>query len=201
MAAWLHTSVRIGHRDGGFLVGELVDKIAGSASTGTARGGRFSLRRLKNGIELLLGGVLSGVTRGNIWVWVTDDAGALPAGNIACTQANAATDTITFTFGTLTIVLTEGATTAEGFARGASNTSCALALATTINAHPVLGGILTAVPSVGNCAITSKIPGLAMQSLALTTSDGTAFAFTQLTGGTAGTASLFPQRAAGGRNP
>jgi hypothetical protein len=107
---------------------------------------------------------------------VIDDVGATKStGNIACTQANAANDTITFTYGGQTIVLTEGTTGENGFARGADNTACALNLATCINAHSVLGKIMVCTPSVGNCAFAAKIATSMVNNIALSTNDATAF--------------------------
>ncbi len=145
-------------------------------------------------ISDLLSDCAAGIRTANPYAAVMDDSGTKPTGNIACVQANAAGDTITFTYGAKTVVLTEGATGESGFARGASKTTCAANLATCINAHSILGPLLTAVGSVGNCGLTSKVPTALVQDIAMTTSDGTAFSFTQLTGGTEGASQFFLQQ-------
>ena len=86
-------------------------------------------------------------------------------------------------------VLTEGV----DFLRGASNTTLAAALAAAINAHAVLGKLLTALGSVGNCGLTGKVPSSLLHDINITTNDGTAFSFTQLNGGTEGAAQFFFQ--------
>ena len=142
------------------------------------------------GVEKLAA-TISGGTRSGMLVAATviDDAGTKPSGNIACTQANAAADTVTFTYGAQTVVLTEGTT----FARGASDTTCALALANAINANAILKTIMVATPSVGNCAIATKLPTTLAHGIVMSTSDGTAFALTQITGGTVGAAQFMLQ--------
>lgn len=194
MPAWLNISLKLPRRDPRSILYQLATgEVVGSAKAGKARGGYLRKRRALAGITALIEQVVGGIRTGGLWVSVTDDSGVRPTGNIACVQANAAGDTLTFTYGILTIVLTEGGAGAEGYARGASNTTMAAALAATINAHPVLGTILLATPSAGNCALAGKLPGTVLHSLAITTNDATAFTLTQLSGGTPGTAALFPQ--------
>ena len=149
-------------------------------------------KRFFGSVIKLLNGVRGSTKRGNVVATILDASGTLATGNIACVQANAAGDTITFTYGGKTVVLTEGTTGENGFARGASNTACATNLAACINAHPILSPLLTALGSVGNCGLTVKIPTCLLQDIAMTTSDGTAFSFTQLTGGNEGAAQFFP---------
>lgn len=151
--------------------------------------GKYFARRAVNGIQKLLGRAI-GTRGGQLFATVLDNSATYGTGNIACTQANAAGDTITFTFGAKTIVLTEGV----DFARGASNTTCAANLAAAINAHVVLGGLITALGSVGNCGLTLRVPTALLQDIAMTTSDGTAFSFTQLTGSNEGAAQFFIQK-------
>lgn len=186
-ASWLMVFARVDNR----AAERLYYDVAAQALSGTGQPA-YGHRVCAN-IGKVLSAISSGVQSGNVWVTVTDDAGTKPAGNIACTQANAAGDTITFTFGAKTIVLTEGASGENGFARGASNTTCAANLAACINAHSVLKDLLTATPSVGNCALAAKLPGQFMNDIAMSTNDGTAFAFTALNGGTEGAAQFFLQ--------
>ena len=199
--SWLTVTVKLKNRDSAYLSNKLFGKIAGTVAAGTALGGKFMLRRPAANIANLIAGIISGVYEGNVWVRGENDAGVRATGNIACTQANSAGDTITFTFGGATIVLTEGASGAQGFARGASNTTNAAALAACINAHPILGTLLVATPSVGNCALAGKLPGSTLNALTMTTSDGTAYTFTQLSGGTYGAVSIFPQHLSSAINP
>jgi hypothetical protein len=158
-------------------------------------------RRIAENVADLLDSCSSGVRAGNVYTTVLADDGTKSTGNIACVQANATGDTITFTYGTKAVVLTEGATGESGFARGASNTTCAANLAACINAHSVLGPLITALGAVGNCGLTAKVADSILHGIAMTTSDGTAFSFTQLTGGTEGTAQYFIQQAKLQRTP
>lgn len=191
--SWLQINIKVTDRPANFVQKKLFESVTGLLAQGTLLGGRFSARRpIKEAMDLMRA-IAGGVLGGNVWVSSTDGLGTYSTGNIACVQANAATDTVTFTWGAQTIVFTEAATGSQGFARGASNTTCALALASAISAHPVLKTLLTATPAVGNIALVSKIPGVFLQNLVLSTSDGTAFSFTQLTGGTVGTSQVFPQ--------
>jgi hypothetical protein len=153
-----------------------------------SQGRRFARRAVSALVELL-SGVVSGVRKGNLWTWVLDDTGTRATGNIACVQANAAGNFVRWTYGTLTVTLTEG----TDFLRGASDTTCAANLAAAINAHPILQTLMTAVGSVGNCGLTLKIPTQLLQRGLWTTDDGTAFSFTQATGGTEGVAQFLPQ--------
>jgi hypothetical protein len=152
--------------------------------------GKYFGRRAVNGIERLLGRAVGGAAQGQLWATVLDDAGTRGAGNIACTRANAANDTITFTYGARTVVLTEGV----DFLRGASDTTCAANLAAAINAHVVLGADFLAAGTVGDCAVTARVPTALLQDFAISTSDATAFTLTQLTGGTEGAAQFALQR-------
>ena len=131
-----------------------------------------------------------GIREGNLLAAILDSTIALPTGNIACTRANAAGNTITFTYGAKTVVLTEGV----DFLRGASDTTCAANLAAAINAHAVLGKLVTATGAVGDCGLVGKWGTSILHDIAMTTDDATAFAFTQLTGGTEGAAQFFIQQ-------
>jgi len=159
------------------------------------------LRIVLSPIMHILKCIAGGTYHGNVYVHAYDNTGTALTGQIACTQLNAAGKTITFTYGGLTIVFTEGTTGAQGFARGASNTTTASALAAAITAHPVLGTLLAAVGSVGNVNLTSKLPANTLAALTMTTNDGTAFSFTQLTGATIGVATVFPQHLPANKTP
>lgn len=183
--SWLIMAMRVKDRS----ATDLKNKI--TQGTITTQGNSLS-RRFHTLLFDLSRGLRGGVNRGNIVATILDTSFTASTGNIACTQANAAGDTITFTYGAKTVVLTEGASGENGFARGASNTTCAANLAACINAHSILGPLITALGSVGNCGLTANLPTCLLQDIAMTTSDGTAFAFTQLTGGNEGAAQFFP---------
>jgi hypothetical protein len=193
---WLVLAVKLRRRNSLFIK----DKLFGGITTGQLPSEGGYTRRFAKVLADIIGGVASGVYGGNIWATALDDSGTLSTGNIACVQASAAGDTITFTYGGKTVVLTEGATGANGFARGASNTTLAANLATCINAHPILSGLVTALASVGNCGLTAKVPTVLLQDIAMTTSDGASFTLTQLTGGTEGAAQFFIQQVWANRN-
>jgi hypothetical protein len=195
---WLVLAIRTRRRPSLWLR----DKLAGGVTVGSRPAEGQVTRKGFKGLADILAGIASGVYTGNVFGTILDGTGGTySTGNIACTQANAAGDTITFTWGTLTVVLTEGASGVNGFARGSSNTTCAANLAACINAHPVLGPLVTAVGSVGNCGLTSRVPSLLVQSLAMSTNDATAFAFTQLTGAVLPTARMFFQQFWANRRP
>jgi hypothetical protein len=178
------------------------EKLIGGAAAGIQPAEGRNTRKAFKEVGDMLAGLASGVYTGNVFGTVLDGTGGTySTGNVACVQANAAGDTITFTWGTLTVVLTEGASGINGFARGASNTTCAANLALCINAHPVLGPLLSAVGSVGNCGLTSRVPSLLVQNIVLSTSDATAFTFTQLTGALLPTARMFLQQFWANRRP
>lgn len=183
--SWLIMAVRVKDRS----ATDLKNKI--TQATITTQGNSLS-RRFVNFVEDLLNASLGGTKRVATVATILDTSATFSTGNIACTRANASGDTITFTYGAKTVVLTEGATGENGFARGASDTTCAANLATCINAHSILGPLITALGSVGNCGLTAKVPTCLLQDIAMTTNDGTAFAFTQLTGGNEGAAQFFP---------
>lgn len=180
------------------------EKLFGKELAANAGNYRFADRRFFSGLDNILRSVAGGIYTANVWAAVSGVASpaVMPVGRIACVQATSAGQTVTFTFGTVAIVLTEGAAGANGFARGASNTTEAAALAVCINAHPVLGGVFTATPSVGNCDIAGKIPGAFLTDVLL--AGGTGFTATQLgvtTAGVEGTHQFFPQHLRINRTP
>lgn len=195
---WLVLAIRLRRRNSL----KIQEHLLGATTVGTRPAEGMSTRRAFKGVSDILAALASGVYTGNVFGTILDGTGGTySTGNIACTQANASGDTITFTWGTLTVVLTEGASGVNGFARGASNTTCAANLAACINAHPVLSPLVTALGSVGNCGLTSRVPGLMVQSLTMSTNDATAFSFTQLTGAVLPTARMFLQQFWANRRP
>lgn len=159
-------------------------------TSATTNAARYHKRRVINGIQDLLTGALGNAVPANLFVGVSGDHATKPSWAIACTQANAATDTVTITVGGAAIVFTEASSDAVlGFARGASNTTCGDNLAAKINAHPVLGGLYVAVAVTGTITLTSRLPQHIMPATTVATSDATAFGITP-TAGTAGTAAL-----------
>lgn len=121
-------------------------------------------------------------SKGSLGFVAFSDAGTNADGAIACTQANAEDETVTFELGGLTVVLTEGV----DFDRGASDTTCGAALADAINADPVLRAWVTATAATGTVTVEFNMPGQVGHDLDLTTSEGTAFGLTQIGAGTAG---------------
>lgn len=188
--SWVIVAAKVKNRSAVDLK-NMLWKGAIGGSSGTAS--KKLTKRFVAFVSEVLKAMLGGFRTGNLYGVILDNSATYATGNIACVQANAATDTITFTYGGLTVVLTEAGTDENGFARGASNTTCAANLAATINAHSILGALFTALGAVGNCGLTAKIPTALLQDFALTTSDGTAFSFTQLTGATEGAAQFLPQ--------
>ena len=163
------------------------------ASKGTAADGRLSPRRVFDAIWGILGGDV------NVYVHTTDESGAAPTSTIGVTQANAAGDTVTFAYKGRSIVLTEGATGTNGFSRGADNTAAAANLATTINRHPILGGLFRATAAAGTVTLTGKINGVPLHRVTVATNDATAFAVTPIAGGTDSAAGMYLQHVWTGR--
>lgn len=193
---WLHLVVKLTDKPDGFMARKLVESPNwGSAATGTDQGGKLGPRRIFRQLRNILTALAAGVYHGKAWVVTFTDTGAvLATGAIACTQANAGGKTITFTYGGVGIVLTEAGTGVAGFAKGASDTTLAAALAACINAHPVLGGVMTAAGSSGTCNLTAKIPAAGIaQNIVITTNGATAFSLTQFSGGTPGATKIWPQ--------
>lgn len=186
--SWLIMAVKVKDRS----ATDLKNKLSYGTVTGSE--GRTLTRRFVNMVEDTVNALIGGTRRGEIYATILDTSFTASTGNIACTRANASGDTITFTYGSKTVVLTEGASGENGFARGATDTTCAANLAACINAHSILGKLIVALGSSGNCGLTSNLPTALLQDIAMTTSDGTAFSFTQLSGGNEGAAQFFPAR-------
>lgn len=183
-ASWLMVAVKLTKTDSETLRDKLHPGALGTTGLGKLRG-----RKVVTGIAKVLEGLAGGSTAGNVWATVTNDGGTYSSGTIVCTQANAAGNYVRWTFGTLTITLTEG----TDFQDGASNNDCGENLATAINDHGVLGALYTAVNSSGTVTITSKVPTALMHDIAMSTDDATAFGLTQVASGTEGTAKFFLQ--------
>lgn len=152
--------------------------------------GSAGANRACNGVAKLATAMAAGVRPGSlVAATVLNDGGTKSSGTIACTRANASTDSVTFTFGAVAITLTE----ATDFLRGASDTTCGDNLATAINAHAVLKTIMSAAAVTGTVTVTMKIPTSLGHAVTMTTSDATAFGLTQIASGTSGTAQFFLQ--------
>jgi phage tail sheath gpL-like len=108
------------------------------------------------------------------------------AGAIAPTQANV-DDGDTVTIGG--VVLTAKASGANGtsqFNKGANLAATCTNLADCINANTTLSKHLVASAGATSVAITARLKGSIGNLIVMATSDATAFALTQLTGGTGG---------------
>jgi len=189
-ASWLFVALKLTDRDSTYVKNKL--RTNGQAS---ARGEK---RRVVDGIKELLTGAVGGTHGANLFVGVTADSGssgAYPVFNVACVQSTSAGSAVTFTWGGHVVTLTEGI----DFARGASNTTEAAALAAAINANEILKGLYSAVGNVGNCVITGKIPGSLLADVAI--AGGTGFTVTTTTAGAEFTSALRLQNVLLGRTP
>ncbi len=185
-SSWVQIYIRLHDKPVSWATEQIASKMV-------AADGRLSARRVYQSIRDLMAGDIS------LYIHTTDESGVTPSGSIAVTQANAAGDTLTFTWKTRTVVLTEGAVGVNGFSRGASNTEAASNLATAIRRHPILGGLYTATPAAGTVTLTGKITGRPLNNLIITTNDATAFAVTTPAGGTDSTAGMYLQHIWSGR--
>lgn len=189
-SGWLVMVVRAENAAAADIKNEILQGTVGT-------GGKYLGRRAVNGVSKLLMRGAGGITPMNMWLSVLDSTAALATGNVACTRANAAGDYVRFTFGAQVYTLTEG----TDFLRGASDTTCAANLAAAINAHVVLGGLITALGASGDCGLTMKVPTQLAGNVVISTDDATAFGLTQFTGGTAGAAQFFLQHFDLNRSP
>lgn len=168
----LHVIIRAHDKPASWLAGQLQQKaLAGNE-------GRIPGRRFFDALWGLFGSEISA------FVYVSDDAGTFPTATITPTQANAAGDTVTFTWRGRAVTLTEGATGTDGFSRGGTNAEAAQNLARACNRHPVVGGLFTATSNATTVTLTGKVSGTILHDVVISTNDATAFAFVQPTGGT-----------------
>jgi len=185
-SSWLQIYIRVHDKPVSWLTEQIASKATGAD-------GRLSARRVYQAIWDVLGGDVS------VYLHTTDEAGVNPTGIIAVTQANAAGDTLTFTYKTRTVVLTEGATGTNGWSRGTDNTTAAANLAAAIRRHPILGGLYNATAATGTVTLTGKIHGRALNTVTITTNDVTAFAINAPAGGADAAAGFFMQHIWSGR--
>lgn len=164
-------------------------------TTGTVTARHY--QRLVQMVQRELKACAGGVRQGNLYATIIDSTAALATGNIACTQANAAGDAVTLTYGDVAYTFTEGV----DFDAGGSDTACAAALAAAFNAHEVIGKVITATGNAGDCELEAKLATSLMHDWALSTDDATAFGLTQLTGGTEGAAQFALQHFPLNRTP
>jgi hypothetical protein len=197
---YLLVAIKLSDRDSSYVEDALRGSMSDYASAATQSITRDK-RRIAKGIADLLTGLAGGTMQGDLWVGVPGTDSVLRVRTVGCTQANAAGNTVTFTWGTIAVTLTEG----TDFARGASDTTCAAALVAAVNAHAVLGRLFTCTNAVGVVSIASKFAGLLFDEWVISTDDATAFAIL-LTGGTTvdgtnGTARIALRNVAQGRTP
>lgn len=182
--SWLHVVIRLNAHPVAWVNERLI-----AARNLAGNQGRISFRRLLDVVpEVLRGDV-------NAFIFTTDDSGAYPAATITCTQANAAGDSVTFTHMGVAVTVTEGVQ----FSRGTTDAQCAANLALALRQHPVIGGIATITSATNVVTLTGKLPGTPLTKVVLSTSDATAFALAQFTGGTDPAASLLLQHVWTGR--
>jgi len=138
--------------------------------------------RAPGNVRAVLSRIESGAVQGKVGYVVFDDQGTAADGTIACTQANADGNYVAFELGGQTVTLTEG----SDFEEGSSDDACGANLAAAINAHAVLGSILSASNSSGTVTVTfDGGPTQAGHDIDMTTDDATAFGLTQIGAGTA----------------
>lgn len=143
--------------------------------------------RVASNVAKLLTGVLGGVYRGNGWVTVNDDTAFAATGTITPTYANMANDWIEWRYNGVAIArLTEGI----DYVRGANLAAATAALATAINNHPILRGLVNAGSSATAVSLIGTAPEPLAGNITMATNDATAFTLVQLTGGTVGATKL-----------
>lgn len=134
-------------------------------------------------IANLLVGLVSGALRGSVYFGQTAVDAAKASGSIAITHANlGAGDTVTV-LGQAYTARASGAVANE-FNIGADAAADAVNLAAALNANTGFAQTLVATASSGTVTITARAPGvIGNKLLQMATSDATAFALTQLSGG------------------
>lgn len=138
-----------------------------------------------NNIRTLLAGLMSGSLIGSIDIQASTANPVAAVGTVTITHANV-TDTDTVTIGGVVIT---AATTGNGttsWTIGANATADAVAMAACINANTTLSKYFLATSALGVVTLTAKLKGSIANLIAMSTSDATAFALVQLTGGTGG---------------
>jgi hypothetical protein len=190
--SYLVLVLKMGNRDSAYLSKQILPSLNVQSGAQT----NFS-RHAFTGVLKVLRAVCAGAMPGVLWGTVINDAGTKPTSTITCTQANAANDTVTFTFGGKTIVLTE----AVDFVRGANDAACATNLAAAINAQATLKQLMTASVGTNVVTLTFKFPTVLGHAVTTTTSDATAFALVQFASGTSGAAQFFLRAFQSGMTP
>lgn len=143
-----------------------------------------NLNRLIN----LLSGLNVGALQGSIDVHGDSSDPVAASGSVAITHANV-TNGDTVTIGGVVITAATSGNGTSSWTIGANATADAVAMAACINANTTLSKYVSASASTGTVTITSLVKGGIGNLIVMSTSDATAFALTQLTGGTGGPAS------------
>ncbi len=190
-ASWYIIALKSDSKDATYLQRQILSaKTFGAA-------GKHTARQASAAVANMINGLVSGAQPGQVYLAAISDAGTRSTGTIVCTQANAAGDTITWTYAGLTVVLTEGV----DFVRGASDATLATNLAAAIASNQILKGLFATQVSTNTITLTSKLPVGFVGHATMTTSDATAFVITQLSGGTLAGATIFLQNFETGRTP
>lgn len=189
MPAWYVIAIKAQDKDATYLQ----RKILSAKQFGAA--GKTTSRQAAKAVSDTVNGLVSGAQPGQLYLGVVSDDGPRSSGTITCTTANAAGDTLTFTYGGLTAVLTEGV----DFARGATDAELATNLSAALGRNHITGGLYTATPAGNVVTLTSKLPPSPVEAITITTNDGSAFAIVQPTGGSNAGATVFFQNFQTGR--
>lgn len=159
------------------------------SNTVTASGQRH---RSLNNVRNLLDGIVSGSNNPTTTVDVAYSATnpVAASGSVAITHANV-TNSDTVTIGGVVITAATSGNGTSSWTIGADATADAVAMAACINANTTLNKVVTASAATGTVTITCNQKGLVGNFIVMSTSDATAFALTQLTGGTGGVNGAF----------
>jgi phage tail sheath gpL-like len=149
---------------------------------------RASLASLANLIEGINGGANNPGATVDVAYSSTDPVAA--SGSVAITHANV-TNGDTVTIGGVVITAATSGNGTSSWTIGASASADATAMAACINANTTLNKVVTASASSGTVTIACNQKGLIGNFIVMSTSDATAFALTQLTGGTGGVNGAF----------
>lgn len=133
----------------------------------------------------IIEGAVGGSYNYSMDIQSSTSAKAVASGTIVITHANVA-NTKTTTIGGVVITAATSGNGTTSWTIGASATADGIAMAACINANTTLSPHLIATQSSGTVTLTSRLGGSITNLIVMSTSDATAFALTQLSGGAGG---------------
>ena len=135
----------------------------------------------------LVRGLASGSIKGLVDVQATSANPVAATGVITPTQANV-TNNDTITIGGVVITAATSGNGTTSFTIGGNLAATCTALAACLNANPTLSPHIVATATATTVTLAARLKGSLANLIVMSTSDATAFAFTQFAGGAGGPA-------------